>query len=80
MAATKAVTVPSVVAIKNGGLFSSANGVFDDEQQCRQRHVEQEEVHPGEASFRQALRLAAGEANENQAEIRHGEIENIDHS
>jgi hypothetical protein len=25
----KAVTVPSVVAIKNGGLFSSANGVFD---------------------------------------------------
>jgi hypothetical protein len=29
MVATKAVTVPSVVAIKNGGLFSSANGVFD---------------------------------------------------
>ena len=29
MAAIKAVTVPSVVAIRNGGLFSSANGVFD---------------------------------------------------
>ena len=29
MASKKAVTVPSVVAIRNGGLFSSANGVFD---------------------------------------------------
>lgn len=51
----------------------------DDEQQGRQRHVEQEEVHPSEAGFRQLLRLAAGEADENQAEIRHRKIENIDH-
>ena len=29
IASTKAVTVPSVVAIRNGGLFSSENGVFD---------------------------------------------------
>ena len=28
MARTKALTVPKVVAIRNGGLFSSANGVF----------------------------------------------------
>ena len=28
MASTKAVTVPSVVAIRKGGLFSSENGVF----------------------------------------------------
>ena len=31
-----------------------------------------------EPGFRQALRLTAGEANENQAEIRYGEVENID--
>jgi hypothetical protein len=29
MAITKALTVASVVAIRNGGLFSSANGVSD---------------------------------------------------
>src|ERR1700712_3919206 len=29
MARTKALVVPRVVAIRNGGLFSSANGVFD---------------------------------------------------
>ena len=29
IASTNAVTVPSVVAIRNGGLFSSANGVLD---------------------------------------------------
>jgi hypothetical protein len=29
MASTKALTVASVVAIRNGGLFSSANGVSD---------------------------------------------------
>src|SRR5882757_4292997 len=29
MARTNALAVPSVVAIKNGGLLSSANGVFD---------------------------------------------------
>ena len=29
MARTKALTVASVVAIRNGGLFSSENGVFD---------------------------------------------------
>jgi hypothetical protein len=29
MARKKAVTVPSVVATRNGGLLSSANGVFD---------------------------------------------------
>jgi hypothetical protein len=28
-ARTKALAVPSVVAIRNGGLLSSANGVFD---------------------------------------------------
>ena len=28
MASTKRCTVPSVVAIRNGRLFSSANGVF----------------------------------------------------
>ncbi len=28
MARTKALMVPRVVAIRNGGLFSSANGVF----------------------------------------------------
>lgn len=41
----------------------------DAEQQRRQRDVEQEEVHPGEAGFRQPLGFAAGEANEDQAEI-----------
>src|SRR6185437_535111 len=59
--------------------FSKRRFRHDDEQQRRQRHVEQKEVHPGEAGFRQALRLTAGEADENQAEIRYGEIENIDH-
>ncbi len=29
IARKNAITVPSVVAIRNGGLFSSANGVFD---------------------------------------------------
>jgi len=29
IASTNAIIVPSVVAIRNGGLFSSVNGVFD---------------------------------------------------
>jgi len=29
MATTKALMVPRMVAIKNGGLLSSSNGVFD---------------------------------------------------
>jgi heat shock protein HspQ len=51
----------------------------DDEQQRRQRDIEQEEIHPGEAGFRQAPGLAAGKADEDQAEIRHCKIENVDH-
>ena len=51
----------------------------DAEQQRRQRYVEQEEVHPGEAGFRQPLGFTAGEANEDQAEIRQRKIEDVYH-
>ena len=51
----------------------------DAEEQCRQRHIEQEEVHPRQPVLRQGLGLAAGEPDENQAEIRQCEIENVDH-
>jgi hypothetical protein len=51
----------------------------DAEQERRQRCVEQEEIHPGEAGFRQSFGLAAGEADEDQAEIWQCEIEDIDH-
>ena len=53
MARMNAIMVPSVVAIRNGGSFSSENGGFrrDAEQERRQRHVEQEKIHPGKAGF-----------------------------
>jgi hypothetical protein len=51
----------------------------DDEQQRRQRHVEQEKIHPGEAGFRQRFDLPTGVANENQAEIRDCKIDDIEH-
>jgi hypothetical protein len=51
----------------------------DAEQQRRQRDIEQEEVHPGQTLLRKALGLAAGVADEDQAEIRQREIENGDH-
>ncbi len=82
MARTKADMVPSVVAIRNGGLFSSENGRFghDAEQQRRQRNIEQEEIHPGEAGFRQPLGLAAGKTDEDQAEIGNRKVKNIGHA
>src|SRR3954447_16191566 len=51
----------------------------DAKQQRRQRNVQQEEVHPGEARFRQPSGLAAGKADENQAKIGKREVEDIDH-
>jgi hypothetical protein len=51
----------------------------DPEQQSGQRNVQQKELHPGEARFRKPFGLAAGEANEDQSEIRQSEIENVDH-
>jgi hypothetical protein len=51
----------------------------DHEQQRRQRYAEQEKIHPGKAGFGQRLSFTAGEADEDRAEIRHGEIKNIDH-
>jgi hypothetical protein len=47
-------------------------------RQCGQRNIEQEEVHPRQTLFRQTLGLAAGEADEDQAEIRQCEIEDVD--
>jgi hypothetical protein len=75
-----AIMVPSVVAIRNGGLFSSGNGVFDvivnssagNDTQSRKKFI-------GKAGFGQRLGFTAGEADEDRAEIRHGEIKNIDH-
>jgi hypothetical protein len=77
----KALMVPRMVAIKNGGLLSSSNGVFrhDSKQQRGQQNVEQKEVHPCQTGFRQTLGPAAGEADEDQAEIRQRQVENIDH-
>jgi hypothetical protein len=51
----------------------------DPEQQRRERRVEQEKIHPGQAGVGQALGLAAGKADEDQAEIGYGEINDIDH-
>ena len=41
--------------------------------------MEREQVHPGKASFRQALALPQGQPDENHAEIRQGRVEDIDH-
>jgi hypothetical protein len=51
----------------------------DAEQQGRQRNVEQEEVHPGQACFRQVFGFSAGKADEDQPEIRQRQIEDIHH-
>ena len=51
----------------------------DAEQQGGQRHVEQKEVHPGQACLRQVFGFSAGKADEDQAEIRQRQIEDIDH-
>ena len=39
-------------------------------EQGRQRHVEDEKVHPGQSGIGDLLELAAGKADENQAEKR----------
>jgi hypothetical protein len=67
-----AIMVPSAVAIRNGGLFSSGNGVFDVIVNSSAGN----DTRPDSGS---ALGFTAGEADEDQAEIRHGEIKNIDH-
>ena len=46
----------------------------------RQRHIDDEEIHPGERRVRDLLQLAAGKADEDQPEIRQREIEDVDHS
>src|SRR6266850_511349 len=51
----------------------------DSKQQRGQRNIEQKEVHPCQTRFRQTLGPATGEANEDQAEIRQRQVENVDH-
>jgi hypothetical protein len=60
--------------------FGERRSRHDPEQQRRQRHVEQEEVHPGEPGLRQRLGSPAGVADEDQAEIGYRQIDYIDHA
>src|SRR6185312_8501076 len=48
-------------------------------KQARQRDVDDEEVHPCEARFRDLLVFAASEPKEDQAEEREREIDHIEH-
>jgi hypothetical protein len=72
--------VPRLVAIRNGGLFSSANGVFDmipNNRAGSETYSRKKFIHAKPASG-SPLALPPA-ANEDQAEIRPGEIENVDH-
>jgi hypothetical protein len=52
----------------------------DTVEQSRQRHIEDEEIHPGQRGIGDLLELAAGKADENQPEKRQREVENVDHA
>jgi hypothetical protein len=80
IASTKALTVASVVAIERRVVQLGKRRLrHDAKQQRRQRNVEQEEIHPAKARFRQPLCLAAGETDEDQAEIGKRKVEDIGH-
>jgi hypothetical protein len=49
-------------------------------EQRRQRHVEDEEVHPGEARLRDCLELPAAKPQEDQAEERQRQIDDLEHA
>ena len=51
----------------------------DAVEQSRQRHVKDEEIHPGQSGIGNLLELAAGKADENQPEKRQRQVENVDH-
>ena len=51
----------------------------DAVEQRRQRHVEDEEIHPGQRGIGDLLELAAGKSDENQPEKRKRQIKNVDH-
>ena len=51
----------------------------DPVEQARQRHVDQEEIEPGEARIRDALELSAQKPEKNQPEIGKRKIEDVDH-
>ena len=80
-ASEKAQKVESVVAKTKSTRASCSSGVCgqDAVEQGRQRHVDDEEVHPAQRRVRYLLDLAADEANEDQPEKRRGEIENVEH-
>lgn len=76
-----AATVDSVVATRNGGLFNSENGVFDmiansragSDKQSRKKFIQ---ARPDSGND---LALPQGETDEDQAEIRQRQIEDIGH-
>ena len=78
----KAQNVASVVAKMKSTCASCSNGVCGKNavEQRRQRHIDDEEIHPGQRGIGNLLELAAGEADEDQPEIRQREIENVDHA
>src|SRR6185312_15872679 len=52
----------------------------DAVEQRRQRHVNDEVVHPAERGVGDLLDPAAGETDEDEAEERQSEVEDVDHS
>ena len=51
----------------------------DAEEQGRQGHVQDEEVHPGEPGIGDLAQLAAGKADQDQAEEGKCEVEDVEH-
>ena len=80
-ATANAQKVASVVAkMKSTRASLLQRGLRQDAvEQGRQRHVDDEEIHPGQRGIGNLLELAAGKADENQPEKRQREIEDVDH-
>jgi len=76
----KAQNVANVVAnmVDLGELLERRLGKNPEEQR-RQGHIDNEEIHPGQRSVGNLLELAAGKADEDEPEIRQRKIENVDH-
>jgi hypothetical protein len=53
---------------------------IDVQTACRQRNIEQEEIHPGEAGFRQPLVLPQAKPMKDQAEIGNRKVKNTGHA
>ena len=51
----------------------------DAVEQRRQRHIDDEEIHPGQRGIGDLLELAAGKTDEDQPEKRQRQIEDVDH-